>query len=268
VRFYHAPSLPINIQKEGMIQMTDTFNDLNQTPRANRLHIGIYGRRNSGKSSLINGITGYQVSLVSDVAGTTTDPVYKSMEIYGIGPCVLIDTAGFDDQGKLGELRVSKTLEAVERTDMAVLVMAADELAAADLAEELDWLALLRQKNIPILAVISKIDLLNGDESALAAIAAKVERLTGLQPLLVSNLRQGNIEIIRQALIRLLPEDYQRQSIVGHLVSTGDTVLLVMPQDIQAPQGRLILPQVQTTRDLLDHHCVVISVTADQLGEA
>ena len=248
--------------------MTDTFNDLNQTPRANRLHIGIYGRRNSGKSSLINGITGYQVSLVSDVAGTTTDPVYKSMEIYGIGPCVLIDTAGFDDQGKLGELRVSKTLEAVERTDMAVLVMAADELAAADLAEELDWLALLRQKNIPILAVISKIDLLNGDESALAAIAAKVERLTGLQPLLVSNLRQGNIEIIRQALIRLLPEDYQRQSIVGHLVSTGDTVLLVMPQDIQAPQGRLILPQVQTTRDLLDHHCVVISVTADQLPDA
>ena len=230
---------------------------LSSTPSANRVHIGLYGKRNSGKSSLINAITNQ--ALVSDFAGTTTDPVYKAMEIHGIGPCMLIDTAGFDDEGELGRLRVEKTRQALEKTDIAVLVF-----DGRPVTEEKEWLSLLKQKKTPILAVVNKLDLLENPQ----AYADTLKRDYGLSPVLVSTKTREGIDKVREELIRLLPEDYEQESITGHLVSQGDCVLLVMPQDIQAPKGRLILPQVQTIRDLLDHRCLVMSCTTDKLDEA
>ena len=226
---------------------------------ANRVHIGLYGKRNSGKSSLINAITNQETALVSDFAGTTTDPVYKAMEIHGIGPCMLIDTAGFDDEGELGRLRVEKTRQALEKTDIAVLVF-----DGRPVTEEKEWLSLLKQKKTPILAVVNKLDLLENPQ----AYADTLKRDYGLSPVLVSTKTREGIDKVREELIRLLPEDYEQESITGHLVSQGDCVLLVMPQDIQAPKGRLILPQVQTIRDLLDHRCLVMSCTTDKLDEA
>ena len=232
---------------------------LSSTPSANRVHIGLYGKRNSGKSSLINAITNQETALVSVFAGTTKDPVYKAMEIHGIGPCMLIDTAGFDDEGELGRLRVEKTRQALEKTDIAVLVF-----DGRPVTEEKEWLSLLKQKKTPILAVVNKLDLLENPQ----AYADTLKRDYGLSPVLVSTKTREGIDKVREELIRLLPEDYEQESITGHLVSQGDCVLLVMPQDIQAPKGRLILPQVQTIRDLLDHRCLVMSCTTDKLDEA
>jgi [FeFe] hydrogenase H-cluster maturation GTPase HydF len=233
---------------------------LNATPRANRLHIGIFGKRNSGKSSLINAITGHQAALVSELAGTTTDPVYKSMEIYGIGPCVLIDTAGFDDEGEVGALRVEKTREALEKTDIALLVFSGGK----DIDTEKEWLGILKKKNIPTIAVLNKSDLLEDIDE----VRNFLEKAIGLKPIVVSAKYGTGIKEIHGALIRHLPEGYDAKTLTGELVRDGDVVLLVMPQDIQAPKGRLILPQVQTTRELLDKKCVVISVTTDKLDDA
>jgi [FeFe] hydrogenase H-cluster maturation GTPase HydF len=232
---------------------------LMDTPRANRLHIGIFGKRNSGKSSLVNAITNQDVALVSDVAGTTTDPVYKPMEIYGIGPCVFIDTAGFDDIGELGKMRVDKTKLALDKTDIALLIISDDEIE-----EELSWIDTLKERDIPIIPIINKADILvNAD-----FIRDKIYENSDLNPIIVSAKTKEGIPKIREEIIRLLPEDYEMKSITGDLVQEGDLILLVMPQDIQAPKGRLILPQVQTLRDLLDKKCVVLSATTDKLEEA
>ena len=235
--------------------------ELQQTPGANRLHIGIFGRRNSGKSSLMNAITKQEIALVSQVAGTTTDPVYKAIEIPGIGPCMMIDTAGFDDEGDLGALRVEKTRTALAKTDVAILVF-----SQRDLSREAEWVAALRQKKTPILAVISQQDIRT--EAEMEALQQAVWEQFSLEPLLVSAKEGTGISQIKEEILRVMPEDFEMASITGHLVSPQDVVLLVMPQDIQAPKGRLILPQVQTIRDLLDHQCVVMSVTADQLETA
>ncbi len=232
---------------------------LNETPSANRVHIGFYGKRNSGKSSLINAFTKQQVSIVSEVAGTTTDPVFKPMEVYGLGPCVLIDTAGFDDIGELGLVRVEKTKKAAEKTDIAVLVYTDDEME-----KELEWYSYFKEKNTPVLHVINKADIRTDGEQ----LKHIVEQKTGSKPLLVSAMNRTGIEDMKEALVRLLPEDFGMESITGDLVEEGDLVLLVMPQDIQAPKGRLILPQVQTLRDLLDKKCLVMSVTTDKLEES
>ena len=229
------------------------------TPRANRLHIGIFGKRNSGKSSLLNALTGQDIALVSDVAGTTTDPVYKAMEIYGIGPCVFIDTAGFDDVGELGKMRVEKTKMAAEKTDIALVVFSGD-----DLDEEKKWIDMLKSRGTPVVLVLNKVDILAGAEE----IAEKIEKEYGLKPILVSTREKVGIEKVRAAIIELLPEGYEVKSITGKLAGEGDLVLLVMPQDIQAPKGRLILPQMQTLRDLLDKKCVVVSATTDMLDQA
>lgn len=229
------------------------------TPRANRLHIGIFGKRNSGKSSLLNALTGQDIALVSDVAGTTTDPVYKAMEIYGIGPCVFIDTAGFDDVGELGKMRVEKTKMAAEKTDIALVVFSGD-----DLDEEKKWIDMLKSRGTPVVLVLNKVDILAGAEE----IAKKIEKEYGLKPILVSTREKVGIEKVRAAIIELLPEGYEVKSITGRLAGEGDLVLLVMPQDIQAPKGRLILPQMQTLRDLLDKKCVVVSATTDMLDQA
>ncbi|HIX65599.1 MAG TPA: [FeFe] hydrogenase H-cluster maturation GTPase HydF [Candidatus Anaerotruncus excrementipullorum] len=232
---------------------------LQSTPSANRLHIGIFGKRNSGKSSLINAITNQSTALVSEVAGTTTDPVYKAMEIRGLGPCMLIDTAGFDDVGRLGELRMQKTREALEKTDIAVLVCASEPLEL-----ERRWVELFRERDLPILAVINKADLL-GDAGRLAL---HIRQQLGLEPLLASAKERTGIQELIAALVKNRPEGFGEQTLTGDLARDGDVVLLVMPQDIQAPQGRLILPQVQTIRELLDKRCTVVGTTADRLDRA
>lgn len=232
---------------------------LANTPRASRLHIGIFGRRNSGKSSLLNALTRQKIALVSDVAGTTTDPVYKSMEIHGIGPVVFIDTAGFDDEGELGMMRVAQTEQAVRKTDIALVVF-----ADADIAEESAWIKRFDAQKTPVVAVINKADILTDAE----ALGEKIERALKIKPLIVSAAKRTGMDKIKEALMRALPEADGERTITGRLVKEGDTVLLVMPQDIQAPKGRLILPQVQSIRDLLDHKCVVVSVTLGQLDAA
>lgn len=237
---------------------------LNETPRSERVHIAFFGRRNSGKSSLTNAFAGHKVALVSDVAGTTTDPVYKSMEIHGIGPCVLIDTAGYDDEGMLGEMRVEMTRRVLKETDAAVLLISSDTDPDDPLILEKEWATQLREAGTPVLCVLSRADL-NRDS---AALAAAVKEKLGLDPEPVSVTDEGVTERLRLLLLRLLPENLFARTIASHLVSPGDTVLLVMPQDIQAPKGRLILPQVQTIRDLLDGSCVVVSVTADNIDSA
>ncbi len=232
---------------------------LNNTPRANQLHIGIFGKRNSGKSTLINAITGHNTALVSDVAGTTTDPVYKTMEIYGLGPCVLIDTAGFDDVGELGRLRVEKTKAALLKTDIALLVCC-DE----NISEELEWIKLFRAKKTPFIIIINKADEIPDAE----AISGLFLEVCQEKPLIISAKEKAGIKNIREEIMRKLPEDFEAISIIGELAGEEDTVLLVMPQDIQAPKGRLILPQVQTLRELLDKKCIVLSCTTDKLDQA
>lgn len=243
---------------------------LNETPRAERLHIGIYGRRNNGKSSLINAITGQNISLVSDFAGTTTDPVYKSMELHGIGPVVFIDTAGFDDEGELGQMRVERTLDAVNKTDIAIVVLSDENIiddknndVKLDIEIEKEWISKLKKAKVPYLVVINKVDKIS--EEKLKVATGKISDELKIKPILTSAADKKGVELIREELIRLLPEEYSMRSITGKIVKDGDTVLLVMPQDIQAPKGRLILPQVQTIRDLLDNKCLVLCSTADTM---
>lgn len=243
---------------------------LNETPRAERLHIGIYGRRNNGKSSLINTITGQNISLVSDFAGTTTDPVYKSMELHGIGPVVFIDTAGFDDEGELGQMRVERTLDAVNKTDIAIVVISDENIIGdknndvkLDIEIEKEWISKLKKAKVPYLVVINKIDKISNEN--LQSSVEKISDELKIKPILTSAVDKKGVELIREELIRLLPEEYSMRSITGKIVKDGDTVLLVMPQDIQAPKGRLILPQVQTIRDLLDNKCLVLCATADTM---
>ncbi|NLK75330.1 MAG: [FeFe] hydrogenase H-cluster maturation GTPase HydF [Clostridiales bacterium] len=232
---------------------------LNDTSRGNRLHIGIYGKGNSGKSTLINALTGHQISVVSDIAGTTTDPIYKSIELHGLGPCVLIDTAGFDDSGYLGSMRVEKTRLAMEKTDIA-LVLFTD----TNIALEEEWIIAFHKQNTPVIPVINKIDKLND----LKVIRSKILDMGLDEPICISALMNTGVEEIRDALIRKMPEDFDNIDITRKLVQENDLVLLVMPQDIQAPKGRLILPQVQTIRELLDKKCILVSCTVDKLTEA
>ena len=227
---------------------------LTDTPSASRLHIAFFGRRNSGKSSLINALTGQDTALVSDTPGTTTDLVSKAMEIQGIGPCLFIDTPGFDDEGELGELRISRTLKAIEKTDIALL------LCGDTFSHEKEMLALLKEKNIPVIPVLNKIDIRENSDS----LATYIEEECKIRPLLISAKEKTGIEQIRQAILEKLPSDFGQQSITGELVTENDLVLLVMPQDIQAPKGRLILPQVQTIRELLDKKCLVVTCTTDK----
>lgn len=248
---------------------------LNDTPSANRLHIGVFGKTNSGKSTLINAFTGQEVSIASDIAGTTTDPVYKAMEIHPLGACTIIDTAGFDDASELGAKRVEKTKLAAEKTDVAVIVFAADgidkkeevdQLQETDsktmekhFAQELKWYHFFKEKNTPVLLIINKADL--GDAKALQEFLVKE---TNEHPLVVSAAKNEGIDRIKEALARKVPENFGERLITGTLVGEEDLVMLVMPQDIQAPKGRLILPQVQTTRELLDKKCLIMSVTTDK----
>lgn len=246
---------------------------LNETPSSNRLHIGIFGMTNSGKSAFINAFTKQEVSIVADVAGTTTDPVYKAMEVHPLGPCIIIDTAGFDDKTELGERRVEKTRLAAEKTELAVILFAGESVnhdlqgtseIVFDLTEELRWYHFFKEKKTPVLLVVNKADIREDSE----ALLAQIKKETGEEALLVSAKTGVGMDAVREALIRKIPENYGNQMITAELVGEEDLVLLVMPQDIQAPKGRLILPQVQTLRELLDKKCLVMSVTTDKLTKA
>lgn len=228
---------------------------LNETPTGNRLHVAIFGKRNSGKSSLLNAITGQEIALVSDEGGTTTDPVYKAMEVNPIGPVLFIDTAGFDDEGSLGEKRVEKTKEVIKKTDVAIVLF--DE---GDFKYEKGWIKLLQDNKIPVIPVINKSDLQGGREGLTKKVADEFK----ITPLVVSARAGQGVEKIREELEQVASELAYEKSIMGDMAKEDDLVMLVMPQDIQAPKGRLILPQVQTLRELLDKKCTVVCTTAEK----
>ena len=222
------------------------------TPKGFRLHIGIFGRRNVGKSSLLNALTRQQVSIVSDVAGTTTDPVEKPMELLPVGPVLFIDTAGIDDVGALGEMRVARTRQVFDRTDVGIIVLEAGEWGPF----EEGMLEELRRREAPVIVVSNKADL----GLPAADVAA---RLKGLKiPLVRSVASRGDGMLdLREALIRTAPEEFiNAPAIIGDLVPAGELVVLVVPIDLEAPKGRLILPQVQAIRDVLDvdAYCMVV----------
>jgi len=225
---------------------------MQRTPKGFRLHIGLFGRRNTGKSSLLNALTRQEVSIVSDVAGTTTDPVEKPMELLPIGPVLFIDTAGIDDVGALGEQRVQKTRQVLDRTDLGLIVVDAGQWDAFDEA----ILHELRSREIPVIVVWNKSDLA-------APAASLVETLKQAStPTVETIASQGSgMDALREALIEAVPDDFlQRPPIVADLVPPGEMAVLVVPIDLEAPKGRLILPQVQTIRDLLDGdaYCTVV----------
>ena len=223
----------------------------NKTPQSERVHIALFGRRNAGKSSLINALTGQQVALVSDVPGTTTDPVSKAMEILPIGPCVIIDTAGFDDVGKVGKLRIERTRQVIKQADIAIVVVA----ETGNLDMEISWTRMLKQANVPYLSVLNKVDLMS--EAPSPTLLNGLAKRLGCDVIPISALHGSGINLVRTTMAGLLP-DSGDQSLTGNLARSGDTVMLVMPQDPQAPKGRLILPQVQTLRNLMDKGCIAV----------
>ncbi len=237
--------------------MTDTT--LNQTPRGSRLHIAIFGRRNAGKSSLINALTNQEIAIVSEVPGTTTDPVYKSMEILPIGPVVIIDTAGIDDVGELGRLRIEKALGVLNKTDLMLLVV--DPASGAGRYEE-EVVGKAVENNVPVIAVVNKMDINPRYDVSIAFPGADLP-VVG-----VSALTRQGIDELKMAMIKAAPKDWMTQTILGDLISPGDTVVLVVPIDLAAPRGRLILPQVQTIRDILDNDAMAYVVKERELKGA
>ena len=234
---------------------------MNDTPNSNRTHIAIFGRRNAGKSSIINAMANQNFAIVSDNAGTTTDPVKKAIEINKIGACVIVDTAGFDDSGELGLLRIEKTKKIAKSTDIAFLVFdcGSKNIEKEDYLLELEWKNKLSEFGIPIIAVINKIDLNKNYKT----VEQNIKDIFDIDCVSISANKKINIDILIEAIKNNISKE-DEISIVGHIVGEDDIVLLVMPQDIQAPKGRLILPQVQTIRDILDNKAIVIGSTFDK----
>lgn len=236
------------------------------TPRGNRVHIAIFGRTNVGKSSLINKITNQNISLVSEVKGTTTDPVYKAMELLPIGPVVFIDTAGVDDQSEIGHLRVEKTEEVLNKMDLAVLVISSEVfLETDDLSYEKIWLNKIKEKNKPFIVILNKKDIV--EKTELEKNIKILETQLNCKVFPISTQNNIDIETIKNKLVEISPKIFNEEKLIGDKIKKGDKILLVAPQDIQAPKGRLILPQVQVIRDILDHGGIPIVVTLDNLEE-
>lgn len=231
---------------------------MQQTPNSNRLQIGLFGARNLGKSSLLNAIVNENTATVSEIPGTTTDPVKRAMEVPSLGAVLFVDTAGFDDKGELGRLRVEKTIEAAKSVDIALILF--DE---NNFEKTADFLSNL--KSAKKIAVINKIDeLADGG----AALKRKTEEKTKLPVVAVSAKTREGIDNLLKELLIALPEDYESVSITGNLANRNDVVMLVMPQDKAAPKGRLILPQVQTIRELLDKGAIIVSSTIENMKQA
>ncbi|MFW6380997.1 MAG: [FeFe] hydrogenase H-cluster maturation GTPase HydF [Bacillota bacterium] len=227
---------------------------MQSTPTGNRWHIGVYGRRNVGKSSLINQLTNQDLTVVSEVPGTTTDPVYKRMELIPIGPVVMIDTAGIDDTGDLGQQRVKKTREVIRRTDLALLVVD-PELGIADFEREL--LDSFEDRETPVLLVINKIDLVDNSQQAETEVREQLPA-GDYRMISVSASHGQGLNELRDMIADMVPEENKETCIIGDLIQPGETVILVTPIDLAAPKGRLILPQVQTIRDVLDHKGIAV----------
>jgi [FeFe] hydrogenase H-cluster maturation GTPase HydF len=227
-----------------------------KTPASNRLHIGIFGRRNTGKSSLINAVTGQDIAIVSEIAGTTTDPVYKAMEIVPIGPCMLIDTAGIDDEGILGEERVKRALRVLRKTDVGIIVVTPE--LAIDKFEE-DIVGALQKKKLPFIFVINKCEL-KGE-------AARIYLDDRKYPYLEVSAKTGQgIEELKLKIIESAPASWSPVPLVGDIIEPKDTVVLVCPIDSAMPQGRLILPQVQVMRDILDNNATAYVTKETELA--
>ncbi len=224
-------------------------NELNKTPTSERVHIGFFGKRNAGKSSVINAITGQNTSIVSDIKGTTTDPVSKTMELLPLGPVVIIDTPGIDDLGTLGEMRVNKTKQILAKTDIAVLVV--DSTAGIDSYDE-NLIKLFKEKTIPYLVAYNKCDLKNNENLKENEIE-------------VSASKKINIENLKNRIATITHNKNDDKRVIGDLLKPNDIVVLVTPIDSSAPKGRLILPQVQTIRDILDSKCISVVAQTDEL---
>ena len=230
---------------------------LNATPSSERVHIGIFGKRNAGKSSLINAITGQNLAIVSEAKGTTTDPVYKAMELLPLGPVMIIDTPGIDDEGVLGSLRIQKAYQVLNKTDIALVII---DAAVGPSAEDLRLIKRINAKKIPLLIVINKCETINEDKKT-----AYQALLSNGKLLFVSAEQKLNIFELKEAIAQTVPADENKAQIVADLLSPSDFVVLVVPIDSAAPKGRLILPQQQTIRDILKADAAAIVVKENEL---
>lgn len=230
---------------------------LNATPSSERVHIGIFGKRNAGKSSLINAITGQNLAIVSEAKGTTTDPVYKAMELLPLGPVMIIDTPGIDDEGVLGNLRIQKAYQVLNKTDIALVII---DAAVGPSAEDLRLIKRINAKKIPLLIVINKCETINEDKKT-----AYQALLPNGKLLFVSAEQKLNIFELKEAIAQTVPADENKAQIVADLLTPSDFVVLVVPIDSAAPKGRLILPQQQTIRDILEADAVAIVVKENEL---
>ena len=241
-------------------------NDLNNTPSANRVHIAFFGRRNAGKSSLVNAVTGQNLAIVSDVRGTTTDPASKAMELLPLGPVVIIDTPGIDDEGELGGLRVKRSYQVLNKTDVAILVV---DACLGMQPEDRALLERIRLKEIPYLVVYTKADLagglsnvgIDGGKDGATPIAAPASA----DSILVSSRTGANIHELKEKIASLAKNMAVEQKIISDLLTREDIVILVTPIDASAPKGRMILPQVQTIRDILDAHAAPLVTQTEEL---
>ena len=223
-------------------------------------HIGIFGRRNNGKSSFINVIVDQELSIVSEIAGTTTDPVKKSVEIFGIGPSIIIDTAGFDDSGELGKKRIEKTIEVVKTVDCAILLISNNEFDE----REIEFINILEKYDLPFLIVHNKSDL---DAITIDTIR-KIKLTTNAEVFDYSNFNKSNLSLIIGTLKKIIPETiYRQSSLFKGIIKAKDIVLLVTPIDSEAPEGRMILPQVMALRDVLDNDCICVVVKETELED-
>lgn len=237
---------------------------MNQTPLGERIHIGFFGRRNAGKSSLVNAVTGQELAIVSEVRGTTTDPVYKSMELLPLGPVVIIDTPGIDDEGELGLKRVGKSRQVLNKTDIAILVVDGQEGKGR---WEEEMIALFERKEIPYLVAYNKSDLAETGESGSTEPEKQISASTGTgsHEIRVSAKTGANIQELKERMARMVSSGGNGRVLVGDLIEPGDMVVLVVPIDKAAPKGRLILPQQQVIRDVLDHGASASICREDEL---
>ena len=246
---------------------------LNTTPQGDRLQIAIYGRRNAGKSSVINAITGQNLAIVSDVKGTTTDPVSKAMEILPLGPCMFIDTPGLDDEGELGAKRVEKAMQVLNKTDIALIVIDISTMTDEDIESrrgipdrELEIISVVEEKKIPYIIVLNKSDII--DDIKAEEIRNKVAAKNAAVPVnVISTVQKMGLEELKDALISQAPDTDLKLHIVGDLVEKNDIVVLVVPVDSAAPKGRLIMPQQQVIRDLLDNQAVAVVTQVPELAD-
>ena len=229
---------------------------MNQTPASERVHVSFFGKRNAGKSSIINAVTGQDLAIVSSVMGTTTDPVYKTMELLPLGPVMVIDTPGIDDEGELGALRVRKSYQVLNKTDIAILVI---DSTAGKGEEELELIHRFHKKGIPYLLVYNKIDLLSTEKIKDLAMSVRAGEV------LVSASDGMNIQELKEKIASLKPEDTHKYPLIQDLIDPLDLVILVVPIDKAAPKGRLILPQQQTIRDILERGALSLVVRDTEL---